>query len=76
MKKELWWLRYTTGVDIRSPFNITAPAYIHVTPDRGTLVANEEEEIRFTVDDNVAIGNYIDSIILHTETGKPIFYGW
>ena len=58
------------------PFNITAPAYIHVTPDRGTLVANEEEEIRFTVDDNVAIGNYIDSIILHTETGlNPFFMG-
>lgn len=58
------------------PFHITAPEFIHVTPDRGTLVANEEEEIRFTVDDNVAIGNYLDSIVLTTETGiNPFFMG-
>lgn len=56
------------------PFHITAPSYIHVTPDRGTLVANEEEEIRFTIDDNVPIGNYLDSIVLHTETGINPFY--
>ena len=59
------------------PFTIqNVPNWVHVTPDAGTLVANEIRDISFTVDSSIAIGNYTDSIILHTETGEnPFFMG-
>jgi hypothetical protein len=58
------------------PFSITAPGYIQVTPNRGTLVANEIETITFTVDSLVQLGEFSDSIIMHTETGiNPFFMG-
>jgi len=59
------------------PFSIKSiPDWVHVTPDRGTLVANEIQEIQFRVDSLVPIGWLSDSIILHTETGlNPFFMG-
>jgi hypothetical protein len=52
------------------------PDWVHVSPNSGTLVANEIEEIHFTVDENVPLGYLSDSIILHTETGEnPFFMG-
>jgi len=58
------------------PYKIIAPDYLNVSPNQGTLVANETEEISFTVDDNVSIGNYMDSVVLITETGvNPFFMG-
>jgi hypothetical protein len=59
------------------PFSIqNVPDWVHVTPDAGTLVANEIRDISFTVDSSIAIGNYADSIVLHTETGEnPFFMG-
>ena len=59
------------------PFAIqNVPDWVNVTPDAGTLVANEIRDISFTVDSSIAIGNYADSIVLHTETGEnPFFMG-
>ncbi len=58
------------------PFTILAPEYLNVSPNKGTLVANETEEISFTVDENVTIGDYMDSVVLVTETGlNPFFMG-
>jgi Concanavalin A-like lectin/glucanases superfamily len=58
------------------PFVITAPDYIRVSPNRGTLVANEVGTITFTVDSLVQLGEFWDSIIMHTETGiNPFFMG-
>jgi hypothetical protein len=59
------------------PFTIqNAPAWIHVTPDAGTLVANEIREIQFSLDSTIALGLYDNSINLHTETGQnPFFMG-
>ncbi len=52
------------------------PAWMHVFPRSGTLVANETEEITIEVSDDVPLGNYFDSIILRTETGlNPFFMG-
>lgn len=52
------------------------PTWVRVYPDRGTLVANEVEEIFFTVDDSQELGVLEDTIILHTETGiNPFFMG-
>ncbi len=59
------------------PFSIqNVPDWVHVTPDAGTLVANEVRDIEFKVDSTLALGWYADSIILHTETGQnPFFMG-
>ncbi len=52
------------------------PEWVHVYPDRGTLVANEVQEVFFTVSDNLELGELQDTIILHTETGiNPFFMG-
>ena len=52
------------------------PDWVHVSPNAGTLVANEIEEIHFTVDETVPLGWLSDSIIMHTETGlNPFFMG-
>ena len=52
------------------------PDWVHVFPNSGTLVANEIQEIHFTVDENVPLGYLSDSIIMHTETGEnPFFMG-
>ncbi|MBK9734486.1 MAG: T9SS type A sorting domain-containing protein [Saprospiraceae bacterium] len=56
------------------PYTITAPDYIRVTPNRGTMVANEVETISFTVDSLVQLGEFSDSIIMHTETGINTFF--
>jgi hypothetical protein len=54
----------------------SVPNWVHVFPDRGTLVANEIQEIHFKVDSLVPIGVLYDSIILRTETGiNPFFMG-
>ncbi len=59
------------------PYTIqNIPDWVHVSPNAGTLVANEVEEIHFTVDAETALGLFSDSIILHTETGlNPFFMG-
>ncbi len=59
------------------PFTMQdVPAWVHVTPNTGTLMPNEIRDIQFTVDSTVALGVYADSIILHTETGQnPFFMG-
>ena len=59
------------------PFSIqNVPDWVHVTPDAGTLVANEIRDIEFKVDSTLALGWYADSIVLHTETGQnPFFMG-
>ena len=59
------------------PFKIeSVPDWVHVTPDRGTLVANEVMDIHFSVDSLVPLGTWSDSIILHTEEGlNPFFMG-
>lgn len=59
------------------PYSIqSVPNWVHVFPDRGTLVANEIQEIQFRMDSLVPIGLLSDSIILRTETGlNPFFIG-
>ena len=59
------------------PYSIqSVPNWVHVFPDRGTLVANEIQEIQFMLDSLVPIGLLSDSIILRTETGlNPFFMG-
>lgn len=59
------------------PFSIqNVPAWVHVTPNAGTLVPNEIRDIQFTVDSTLALGLWADSIILRTETGQnPFFMG-
>lgn len=55
---------------------INIPEWLHVSPNRGTLVANEIEEIKFTVKDNLGLGEIADNIVLRTETGvNPFFMG-
>jgi hypothetical protein len=52
------------------------PDWLHVFPDRGTLVANEIEEIFFTVKDDMDLGEEIKDIVLITQTGiNPFFMG-
>lgn len=59
------------------PFTIiNVPDWLHVFPDRGTLVANEIQEIHFTVNDELDLGEINDNVILRTETGiNPFFMG-
>ncbi len=59
------------------PFKIlNAPEWVHVSPDQGTLAANEIRPINFYVDSTLAFGRWSDSIVLHTETGQnPFFMG-
>lgn len=59
------------------PFTINnIPDWLHVFPDRGTLVANEIQEIHFTVNNELDLGEIDDDIILRTETGvNPFFMG-
>ncbi|NOT38307.1 MAG: T9SS type A sorting domain-containing protein [Saprospiraceae bacterium] len=55
---------------------IDIPSWIHAVPSSGTLVANEIEEVTFTVKDDIPIGTYFDSIKLQTVTGaNPFFMG-
>lgn len=52
------------------------PDWLHVFPDRGTLVANEIEEIFFTVKNDMDLGDAIKDIVLITQTGlNPFFMG-
>lgn len=52
------------------------PNWLHVFPDRGTLVANEIEEIFFTVKNDMDLGDAIEDIVLITQTGlNPFFMG-
>ncbi|MBP6235401.1 MAG: T9SS type A sorting domain-containing protein [Saprospiraceae bacterium] len=52
------------------------PDWLHVFPDRGTLVANEIEEIFFTVKNDMDLGDAIEDIVLITQTGlNPFFMG-
>ncbi|MCK6692632.1 MAG: T9SS type A sorting domain-containing protein [Thermoanaerobaculia bacterium] len=59
------------------PFKIlNAPDWVHITPDQGTLAANEIRQVYFTVDSSLAFGRWSDSIVLRTETGQnPFFMG-
>jgi hypothetical protein len=51
------------------------PAWVHVTPDAGTLVPNEILELQFTAEDTLAVGVFTGSVTLHTEgTGQNIFF--
>jgi hypothetical protein len=62
---------YPVGYTIQS-----VPSWVHVHPITGILTPNEIDEIVFTMNDLVALGDYTDSIILHTETGlNPFFMG-
>ncbi|HMS97553.1 MAG TPA: T9SS type A sorting domain-containing protein [Saprospiraceae bacterium] len=55
---------------------VNLPAWVHVYPDRGTLVANEIQEVFFTVGKDLDLGMIEDTIILKTETGiNPFFMG-
>ncbi|MEQ1745667.1 MAG: LamG-like jellyroll fold domain-containing protein [Saprospiraceae bacterium] len=59
------------------PFKIlNAPDWVHISPDQGTLAANEIRPINFYIDSSLAFGRWSDSITLHTETGQnPFFMG-
>ncbi|MCK6694621.1 MAG: hypothetical protein L6Q97_21300, partial [Thermoanaerobaculia bacterium] len=59
------------------PFSIqNVPAWVHVTPNTGTLMPNEIRDIQFSVDSSLTLGLWTDSITLHTETGQnPFFMG-
>jgi len=59
------------------PFKIlNAPEWVHISPDQGTLAANEIRPISFHIDSSLAFGRWSDSIVLHTETGQnPFFMG-
>lgn len=59
------------------PFTIDSiPDWLNVSPDAGTLVANEIRDITFTAPDTMELGWFKDSIVLHTETGlNPFFMG-
>ena len=59
------------------PFKILgAPDWAHISPNQGTLAANEIRPISFTLDSTLAFGRWSDSVILHTETGlNPFFMG-
>lgn len=59
------------------PFSIEgAPSWVHVSPDTGLIVANEIREIRFDIGNNLTLGEWSDSIVLHTEIGQnPFFMG-
>lgn len=58
------------------PFTIDAPDWVHVTPDAGTLVANEIRDIQFTAGDTLDVEWFKDSITLTTEIGEnPFFMG-
>ncbi len=60
-----------------APFKIlNAPAWLHITPNQGTLAANEIRPVYFTVDSSIAFGHWADSIVMRTETGQnPFFMG-
>ena len=52
------------------------PDWLHVFPDRGTLVANEIEEIFFTVKNDMDLGVALEDVVLITQTGlNPFFMG-
>ncbi len=59
------------------PFKILGvPDWVHVSPNQGTMVANEIRPINFTVDQNLAFGRWSDTIVLETQTGQnPFFMG-
>jgi len=59
------------------PFKILhVPDWVHVSPNQGTLAANEIRTVTFSVDSSLAFGHWSDSITLHTETGaNPFFMG-
>jgi hypothetical protein len=59
------------------PFKILgAPDWLHVSPNQGTLAANEIRPINFTVDPSLAFGRWSDTIVLQTQTGQnPFFMG-
>ncbi|MBL7797264.1 MAG: T9SS type A sorting domain-containing protein [Saprospiraceae bacterium] len=59
------------------PFTIqNIPDWVHVSPDQGTLAANEIRPVTFSIDSSLAFGHWSDSIVLHTETGaNPFFMG-
>ncbi len=59
------------------PFNfLDVPDWVHIVPNTGTLAPNEIRPIRFTVDSNLTLGHWTDSITLHTVTGQnPFFMG-
>ncbi len=59
------------------PFNILgAPDWLHVSPNQGTLAANEIRPIHFTTDPGLAFGHWRDTIVLQTQTGQnPFFMG-
>lgn len=59
------------------PFEIQdAPEWVHVTPDAGTLVANEIREIQFTAADTLDVQWFKDSVHLYTVSGQnPFFMG-
>ncbi|MBL7794935.1 MAG: T9SS type A sorting domain-containing protein [Saprospiraceae bacterium] len=59
------------------PFKIlNAPDWVHISPDQGTLAANEIRPINFHIDSSLAFGRWSDSITLRTETGQnPFFMG-
>ncbi|MFN0014911.1 MAG: LamG-like jellyroll fold domain-containing protein [Saprospiraceae bacterium] len=59
------------------PFSIHgAPDWVHVVPNQGTLAPNEIRPISFTIDPDLAFGNWSDTIVLRTEAGQnPFFMG-
>ena len=59
------------------PFSIlNAPDWVHISPDQGTLAANEIRPVNFYIDSSLAFGRWSDSIVLRTETGQnPFFMG-
>ncbi len=59
------------------PYKILGvPDWLHVSPDQGTLAANEIRPINFTVNSDLAFGRWSDTILLETQTGQnPFFMG-
>ncbi len=57
------------------PFTIEdVPDWIHVSPDAGTLVANEIRELEFTAEDTLDLGWFSDVITLRTVTDQNSFF--
>ena len=57
------------------PFTIyDIPDWLHVYPDKGTLVANEIMDVHFSVDENLDLGEIDDVITLHTEVGTNTYF--
>jgi len=60
------------------PFSIEdVPDWLHVSPDGGTLVANEIRDLQFTVADTMELGWFTEAITLHADDipGNPFFIG-